>query len=53
VDGYCLNFSDAFFDDHIEFYKKVDEVTLQTGNMPYTVSFFAREEGLVSNMINW
>lgn len=42
VDGYGLNFSEEFFDEVLPFYEKIDSMELQTGNMPYTVSFFKR-----------
>lgn len=42
VDGYGLNFSEDFFKEVLPLYEKFDSMELQTGNMPYTVSFFKR-----------
>ena len=51
VEDYCLNFSGAFIDENLPFYTKIGEYTLQTGNMPYTVTFYKLKEGTTATIL--
>lgn len=45
-EGRCMNYSIAFIEEKMPQYKRVDDIVLQVGNMPYTMQCYVRNDDI-------